>query len=140
MIDKTLRMKDAGAVTTSAAATVASAARIVDVGSGLVDGLLVADVSAIVIDEADQAYTIQVQGSDVADFTTGSPKVEVLAEMKLGEATALTGNQDSAPGRFTIPFRNEKAGAIFPYLRVYTVVAGSESPSINYTAHIQSRP
>jgi hypothetical protein len=139
MRDDTLLMKDAGLVATSAAATVASAAKVANVGEGLVDAFLVVDVSVIEIASDDEIYSIAVQGSDVADFTT-TPVIEELAVLNVGANEVLGGNQDSAVGRYVLPFRNEKAGTVLPYLRVYTTVAGDVATGINYTAHIQARP
>jgi len=137
MIDKELIMKDAGAVTSSAAATVDSSARVVNVGSGFVKGELVVDISAIEIGETDQIYTVAVQGCAVEDFSTGPPDIEDLGLMQFGEATALGGNVDTEPGRYVIPFDNKKDGVVYPYLRVYTTVAGSETPSVNFKAFIR---
>jgi len=140
MIDNTLIMKDAGLVASSAAATVDSSAQVADVGEGLVDALLVVDVSAIEIASDDELYSIAVQGSDVSDFSTGSPVIEELAVLNLGAAEVLSGSQDSATGRYVLPFRNVKGSTAFPYLRVYTTVAGEVATGINFTAHLQAKP
>ncbi len=137
MIDSTMIMKDAGLVAASAAGTVATAAKIVNVGSGLVEGLLVVDVSAIEVN-ADELYSIALQGSDVSDFDTGSEVIVELACLNLGANEVISGNADSAVGRYQIPFRNEFQGTIYPYLRVYTTVSGTVATGINFKAHIQA--
>lgn len=139
MIDSTFIMKDAGLVAASAAATVAGAAKVADVGNGLVNAELVVDVSAIEIASNDELYSIAVQGSDTADFTAGTPVIEELAVLNVGASEVLAGNQDSAAGRYVLPFRNEKCGTVFPYLRVYTTVAGAVATGINFSAHLQPR-
>lgn len=137
MIDSTMILKDAGLVAASAAGTVATAAKIVNVGSGLVEGLLVVDVSAIEVD-ANELYAIALQGSDVADFDTGSEVIVELAVLNLGANEVIGGNADSAVGRYTVPFRNEYQGTIYPYVRVYTTVSGTVATGINFKAHIQA--
>ncbi len=137
MIDSTMIMKDAGLVAASAAATVASSAKIVNVGEGLVEGLLVVDVSAIEVD-ANELYAIALQGSDVADFSTGDEVIVELAVLNLGANEVIGGNADSAVGRYTVPFRNEYQGTIYPYVRVYTTVSGTVATGINFKAHIQA--
>lgn len=132
MIDSTLIMKDAGLVAASAAATVGGVAKVADVGSGMVKGTLVVDVSAIEVASNDELYSIAVQGSDVADFSTGSPVIEELAVINLGASEVLGGNFDSAAGRYSVPFTNKN----YPYLRVYTTVAGTVATGINFTAHL----
>lgn len=139
MIDSTFTMKDAGLVASSAASTVGGEAKVADVGNGLVDAELVIDVSAIEIASNDELYSIAIQGSDTSDFTTGSPENEELAVLNLGASEVLGGNQDSATGRYILPFRNEKKGTVYPYLRVYTTVAGTVATGINFTAHIQPK-
>lgn len=138
MIDSTLVMKDAGLVAASAAATVSAAAKVATAGSGLVDAELVIDVTAIEIASNDEVYRIAVQGSDTSDFTTGTPVVEELAVINLGAEEVIAGNQDSTVGRYILPFTNEKNGTKFPYLRVYTTVAGTVATGINFKAHIRA--
>lgn len=137
MRDGTLILKDAGLVAVSGAATVGGQAKVADVGAGLVNAELVVDVSAIEIASNDELYTIALQGSDTSDFSTGSPVIEDLAVLILGASEVVGGNQDTASGRLILPFRNEKAGTVFPYLRVYTTVAGAVATGINFTAHVQ---
>ena len=138
MIDSTMILKDAGLVAASAAGTVATAAKIVNVGSGLVEGLLVVDVSAIEVASNDELYSIALQGSDVADFSTGDEVIVELAVLNLGATEVIGGTADSAVGRYTVPFRNEYLGTIYPYVRVYTTVAGDVATGINFKAHIQA--
>lgn len=138
MIDSTLIMKDAGLVAASAAATVGGEAMVANVGTSLVKADMVFDVSAIEIASGDELYVLGIEGSDTEDFSTGSPVIEELAVLHLGSHLVLSGNQDTQPGRYILPFRNEKNGTVFPYLRVYTTVAGTVATGINYTAHIQA--
>lgn len=137
MYDSSLILKDAGLVAASAAGTVGGVAQILDVGEGRIDGEMVVDVTAIEIASNDELYSIALQGSDVADFTTGSPKVEELAVLNLGANEVLSGNQDSATGRYVVPFSNLKLEAYFPYLRLYSTCAGSVATGINFSAFLR---
>ena len=71
------------------------------------------DVTALEIASNDEAYAIAVQGSDTADFSTGSPKIEELAVLNLGAAEVIGGNQDSTTGRYELPFSNVKGGVAY---------------------------
>ena len=133
MIDYTHILKDAGLVASSAAGQVDSSDVIVDLGNGLVEGNLVVDVTAIEIDTDNEEYDIQLQGSSKSDF---ADTIEVLASMKLGANEVLDGDQDSAIGRFMVPFRTEKNGTIFPYVREYCACAGTVATGINFSAYL----
>jgi hypothetical protein len=133
MIDNTLILKDAGLVAEDAAGTVDSEAVIANVGAGLVEGKLIVDVTAIEIADNDEKYAIKLQGSSESDF---ADTIEDLAILELGAAETLGGDQDSAIGRYTVPFRNEKNGTVYPYLRLYTDVTGTIATGINFSAFL----
>ena len=136
MYDFTLSMKDAGLVAASAAATVSGAAKIANVGNARVDGRLVIDVTAIELASNDELYSVAIQGSTSATFASA---IEELAVVNLGAAEVIGGDSDSTVGRYEIPFSNVKAGVTYPYLRVYTTVAGTVATGINYVARIEPR-
>lgn len=136
MYDFTLAMKDAGLVAASAAATVGGAAKIANVGNGRVDGEMVIDVTAIEIASNDELYAVAIQGSTSASFASG---IEELAVVNLGAAEVIGGDSDSTVGRYEVPFSNVKAGVTYPYLRVFTTVAGTVATGINYVARIEPR-
>jgi hypothetical protein len=125
-IDALTQFKDAGAVTSSAAATVNSAASVIDVGPARVDATSVINVTAVDIADGNETYTLTVQGSNVADMSSG---VETLA------ATAVTPSLATTNGRIELPFTNYKYGTAYRYLRMFTTVAGT-TPSINYSAYM----
>ena len=133
MIDYTHILKDAGLVASSTAGQVDSSDVIVDLGEGLVEGNLIVDVTASEIADNNEAYDIQIQGSSESDF---ADTIEVLASMKLGANEVLDGDQDSAIGRYQVPFRTEKNGTIFPYVREYCTCAGTVSTGINFSAYL----
>lgn len=134
MYDESLVMKDAGLVAASAAATVDSEAKIVNLGAGLVEGNMVIDVTAIEIASNDEGYRISLQGSSESDF---GDTIEELASVELGAAEVLNGDQDSTVGRYQVPFRTERNGTIWPYVRVYTEVVGTIATGINFTARLE---
>lgn len=129
--DVDLIAKDAGLVAASAGAEVSSAAKIITVGEAVFKGVLVVDVSAIEIASNDELYTIMVQGSTSPTFASD---VQNLAGLPLGATEVNGGAVDSTTGRYEIPFINEQDGVCYPYLRAYTLVAGTIATGINYTA------
>lgn len=133
MIDVEHILKDAGLVAADAAGQVDSENVIVELGAGLVTGNMVVDVTAIEIADDDEVYKISLQGSSESDF---SESIVDLAEITLGAAEVIGGDQDSAVGRYIVPFRTEKNGTIWPYVRVYTDVDGTIATGINFSAHL----
>lgn len=125
--DAALSLKAAGLVAASAAEST-----ILDLGSGLVDGNLVIDVTAVEVASTDEIYTVCLEGSNVADMTSGSV---CLARIELGNATAPA-DADTGTGRFVVPFRNEQNDTIYRYVRIYTAVAGLVATGINFSAFI----
>lgn len=138
-IDGATILKDAGAVTSSAAATVASAAAFYDVGAAgaFAMGRLIVDTTTCVVNDGTELYTIELQASTTSDFSTAY----VVAQKKLGDASVTFNAVDTPPiARHVIYWDNvahtsATLDTTIPmrYLRVYTRVAG-DSPSINYTA------
>lgn len=116
--DNLLLLKDAGATAVDAAGTVASVARVIDVGDAHMDGIAVVDIGAL--DTVNGTYVLRVQGSTTLAFTT---PVELAAR-------AIT-----ATGRTEIPFNNEANGLYYRYLRCFNDVSGA-TPSINGTVFI----
>ena len=128
--DDSLSLKDAGLV-----ATTTTESTILDLGSGLVDGYLVLDVSAAEVASTDEIYLVCLEGSNVAAMTSGSV---TLAQLEMGNATAPA-DADTSTGRFVIPFRNEQNGTLYRYVRIYTNVAGQVATGINFSAFIAKR-
>ena len=133
MIDYTHILKDPGLVASDAAGQVDSSDVIVDLGAGLVQGHFVIDVTAIEIADNDEYYDIQLQGSSKSDF---ADTIEVLASMKLGAKEVLGGDVDSTTGRYMVPFRTEKNGTVYQYVRAYTDVGGTIATGINFSAYL----
>lgn len=151
--DAELELKDAGLVASSAAATVDSAAKIVDLQDGASAGFkfsstneeaaevwgdLVIDASAVEVASGDEVYTIILEGSNSATFASG---IVPLAMTQLGDQAALLGaaDTDSDAGRYIVPFTNVRDGVAYRYVRLYTVVAGTIATGINYSAYIGVR-
>ena len=141
--DASLELKDAGLVAASAAAQVDSSAKVINIGTGLFEGDVVVDVTAIEIASNDEIYHIFVEGAiEVAMDTTLVP----LAQLQLGALEVLGPGSshfkvDSSVGRYIIPFRNERDGVYYSYIRLYTVVAGTMATGggINYVAWASKR-
>jgi len=129
--DAELIFKDAGLVAASAAAEVSSAAKVIDTGGGFFEGKMVIDLTAIEVDTGDEIYGIHVQGSNSSTFASGFASV---CSFECGDAAVITGDADTAVGRYMLPFNNQVGADIYRYLRVYTTVAGTIVTGINYTA------
>jgi len=123
-------MKSAGLVAASAAV-----AAVVDLGSGFVDADLVIDVTALEVASGDEKYEICIEASNTADMSAGSV---MLASIEMGNLTAPM-DAATATGRFVLPFRNEQAGTVYRYVRLYTRVAGTIATGINYSAFIAKK-
>ena len=133
--DADLRLKDAGLVAASAAATVGGAAKIVPVGDAVYKGVAVIDITAIEVATTDEQYRICVQGSTSSTFASD---VQNLAVLSVGAAAtgALGGSIVSLTGRYELFFLNEQAGIVYPFVRLWTHVQGTVATGINYTAFI----
>lgn len=133
--DADLEFKDAGLVDASAAAQVDSAAQVIDVGTGFFKGCMIIDVSALEIGSDDEIYDIVVQGSSDDDFGTDTNIVELAAiSLSAKEVKRTDSDKDDSTGRYKIYFDNENNGTFYPYLRLYTVVDGTITDGINYSA------
>lgn len=131
--DAELEMKDAGLVAADAAATVGGSAAVIDLGTGLWEGNLVVDITAIEIDNNNERYDIGIQLSDSATFASGVEQGPILAVGAL--ETLIGADTDSATGRYVLPFHNEGVdGNTYRYARVYTNVTGTIATGINYVA------
>ena len=125
--DGDLELKAAGALTTS------TDGNILDLGAGLVDGYVVLDVSAVEIGSGDEIFTISLEGSNVANMSSGSV---CLAKKVFGNLVVPMDAALSAAGRYVIPFRNEEGGTLYRYVRLSTLIAGSISTGISFSAFI----
>lgn len=137
--DANLEMKDAGLVAASAAATVDSVAKILDMGSGEFKGDLIIDVSACEVASDDEKYIVGLQISDSATFASGIYEVASLILGSSGTAAGdcIPGDVDMTTGRYVLPFRNMIADGVKKrYARVYTTISGTIATGINYTAYI----
>lgn len=138
--DADLEFKDAGLVAADAAATVDSAAKIVNLGTGFWKGSMVIDVTAIEIANNDEKYEIIVQLSNSSTFASG---VVQGVSLSLGALETLIGSDtDSTVGRYVLPFHNEGVdGATYQYARIYTNVTGAIATGINFSAYaVQDLP
>jgi hypothetical protein len=131
--DAKLLLQDVtAAITASAAGTVATVAKVLDVGAARLDARVIVDVSSIDTVTGDESYRIRIQGSNTADLSTG---VVELAALELGGATPTGDTAADAVGRREIAFTNEVNGVVYRYIRVYALIAGT-TPSLIYTAFV----
>lgn len=133
--DADLLLEDGGSAITSSAA---GSGGIIDLGGpGRVNGVVVADVSAIDFATGDETYELMIQFSDDASFT-GDAKHTL--SLPLGDARDGMANNKETGRRF-IPFMNESNDddvadtlVSYRYMRLYVAVAGT-TPSITLKAY-----
>lgn len=138
--DADLQLKDAGLVAADGAATVASVAKIIDLGDVDVKGDLVIDVTAVEVATGDEGYLIILEGSDSSDFSTGTPRILPLCIAAMGDSTTIpgAGATDTSTGRFVLPFTNNVNGTRSRYVRIYTDVQGTIATGINFSAYLSN--
>lgn len=123
-------MKDAGLVAASAAAQVASANKILDLGNSRIDFRVILDFTAVEADSANELYTILVQLSNSATFASG---IFNASAVLMGVAGTTQESASTAVGRRELAACNEVNGTVYRYCRLYTIVAGTIATGINYT-------
>jgi len=129
--DHEMLMKDAGLVAASAAATVATVARVQDVGNARVDARIIVDITAAEAATGDELYTVEVQVSNSATFAN---TVFIAAAIRLGAAATTFESAVTAVGRREIAFTNEINGVVYRYVRIFTRVVGTIATGVNYRA------
>ena len=135
--DSLLELKDAGLVASSAAAQVDGSPKIVDLGSGDLEGDIIIDVSACEVGDSNEMYIVGAQISSTADFASD---IYEICSLKLGHATPLPGDTTMGIGRYILGFQNRiGSGTAKRYLRLYTTVSGTVGSGINYTAYLAKK-
>jgi hypothetical protein len=132
MLDDQHILKDSGAVTSSGYGEVDAAAKIVNLGSGLVRGNLIIEVAAMALQDNDELYQLHLMGGDDSSFTN----TVALSTVEIGCKEVTESNLDSKLGRYVVPFENQKNGVIYPYVRIRHAISGT-TPSINYTCRLE---
>lgn len=122
--DNLTLLKDAGAVTASGAAQVASVARVLDMGDAAFDATCVVDPSALDLASADETYRVAVQGSLSPSFA-GTP-------VELGSVAIASMN------RHEFGVMNQIGGIKYRYVRAFLTVGGT-TPSINCTIYLAKK-
>jgi hypothetical protein len=98
---------------------------VLDLGSGLFEGDVIVDVSALDVDTGNEKVDLFMQLSDVAACASAQYDMPLL---QLGDATQLGGDTDITTGRYVRPFNNMIAnGACKRYCRLHIVIAGTVS-------------
>ncbi len=132
MFDTDFILKDAGQVTSSGYGEVDAEAAVANLGSGLVRGNVIIDISQMALADSDELYQIHLIGGDDESFT----KQVTLATLEIGAKESIEDNLDSKLGRHILPFQNERNGVIFPFVRVRHAIQGT-TPAINYQARLE---
>lgn len=118
---------DAAAVAT---ATTTTGSLIADLGDGLVSGEMVIDINSLAVANADNIYTMILQGSNSATFAN---TIVDLCRVVVGHATA-TGESTSTSvatfKRIIQGFTNTKLGVVYRYARFRFITAGT-APSFD---------
>lgn len=150
--DADTQLKDAGAISATAAAQVGGSDRVLDFGNvspgpaveqvAYVMGWLVLDITELDRTTADEFYDLVFQlsdnasaagtGFDAGDFVT--PKCVIHLGEELGDDGDADGDA-TALGRIVVGVDNERLGTLFRFARMDTVVGGT-TPTINYTAFL----
>jgi len=130
---------DASAITVSTVGKVATVAKIVDLGDGVVLADAVFDINAIDVTTGDEMYLCKIEGSTSPTFASG---IVTLAVLQLGGATAnaVVGAESAASAltntkRFPVAFRNHKYGLLFRYVRANFILSGT-SPSLDAECYV----
>ena len=132
MLDDQHILKDAGAVTSSGYGTVDATAKVVNLGSGLVRGNTIIELTAMALTDNDELYQLHLMGGDDSSFT----KEVALATVEIGCKEVTEATHDSKIGRYILPFENEKNGVVFPYVRIRHTISGT-TPGIDYTCRLE---
>lgn len=119
--DNLTLLKDAGAVTADGAGTVASVARVLDLGDAKTEGRVIIDTSAVDFTTGDETQDVILQGCNLIGFGSG---VVQLASLAI-----------TATGRNEAPFTTRQGSTNYRFVRIYTDVSGT-TPIDNYTAYI----
>lgn len=132
--DAALELKDSSSVTSSAAAQVDSADKILNLGDSYVEGAVVIDVTTIEVATGNELYQIGWQLSDSATFASG---IFEAATLCLGDSSVIGGDTDSAVGRYILRVSNEHKGTIYTYARLYHTISGTiDTTGITYSAYL----
>lgn len=151
--DSLLVMKDAGLVAASAAATVSSTAKVIDLGSGLVEADVFIDVTACEVASRDESYRIAVQVSNTSDFSDDIYELESLQlgavdydlvthinrldGYTLGYDTPVPGTAGPTAGYATITnSEGNLVGDTVPALPSATYKVDTEIDGTNYTLSV----
>ena len=125
-------LKDAGAITASAAGTVGGEAKTIELGDARTDAKAIINVIAAGTG-AGEKQVINIQVSD-DNFAADIYNVAIL---ELGDASQLVGDTDVGVGTYELPFNTVVNGVNKPYVRCYaTITDVSPDTSLNYTCHL----
>jgi hypothetical protein len=127
--DSDTELKDtSAAIAVSAAAQVGGADKVLDLGAGRMDGVVVIDVTALNVaagDEATVFFQLSDGGPTTALFEAGN---WIAGASKIFGDVTLNGSKvDSVIGHYELPVSNEINGTVYRYARLYTLIAAAGS-------------
>jgi len=131
--DSATSLKTAGLVMTTATTYESS---IIDLGEGLFDGFLVVDLIAIESANSDERFYLSMEGSTVAAMTS---ECVALCTKVFGQLIVPMDAACTAESHYVIPFRNEEAGEIQRYVRLFGNATGTVGTGINFVAFLAKR-
>jgi len=131
--DVTLILKDSGFVLTSSPAQVDGQDRIIDIGTGKVEGDVIVKVTDIEVDSGNELYGIICQFSNDGTFASG---VTSPLTLFAGVPNPIPGDITLGVGNYTLPFVNVFGDVHYRYMRQYTFILGAVVSGINYTSYI----
>ena len=141
--DGNLVLKDAYLIASSQACKVDGSAKILDLGSGLLEGDIIIDVSAIETDSKDEKYTIGAQISDSATFASGIYEVAslILGNAPLhSSASASVSNSPSTSVSSSASSSPSASVSHSPSTSVSPSGVASGSPSTSVSSSVTTSP
>ena len=130
--DSATLLQNSVAVTADAAGTVASAARVITLGTSFVAGVIILDVTAVEVATGNELYIVTLEGSLALAMT--SPVV--LAAHPLGHTSVIPAanrHASSTVGRYYMHFSNHQNGVTYPYVALYTDCTGTTNDTTGLT-------
>lgn len=137
LVDVNLQLADTQTVTTGGALTVASVARILDVGAGAFKGEVMADISTVDATTGDELSLFIVQGSNSSSFASGIVNLAIAA---FGDSSKTAESADNlGDERIILPLSNVREGTTYRYIRAYVLGTGTTPSMIVNQAYLGPR-
>jgi len=103
-----------------------------DTGGGRTSGDMVAHVYGTPNILASTKFTLRLQGSKNAAFST----INDLQILEIGDSTQISGGSDLTTGKYILPFSNDLDGTVYRYLRHYLTAGGTCGTGMQYEVYL----